>query len=147
MTDPMKPRRTVNPKRKLRPVLGLMQVAEQFKALSKAASYGGNPEHKRNPGDFGLSPPAMPRQGKSLCDDARIFSRAGALKLLKTGLERGIVSVQERNGWPQNIWAVAPNGVAVEGMLENAETGTYHGYPMLPIDPLIVDVLARWNSR
>ena len=29
----------------------------------------GNPEHKRNPGDFGLTPPAQPRADKTLCDD------------------------------------------------------------------------------
>ena len=146
-TYPMRPRRTVNPKRKLRPVPAAAQTVEQLKALSKAASYGGNPEHKRNPGDFALSPPAMPRQGKSLCDDAQIFNRAEALRLVKKGLERGIVSVQERNGWPQNVWAVAENGVPVEAMLENAETGAYHGYPMLPIDPLIENVVARWKAQ
>ena len=143
----MRPRRTVNPKRKLRAVPAAAQTVEQLKALSAAASYGGNPEHKRNPGDFGLSPPAMPRQGKSLCDAAGIFSRTEALKLVRMGIERGMVSVQERNGWPQNVWAVAENGVPVEGMLENPETGTYHGYPMLPIDPLIKDVLARWKAQ
>jgi hypothetical protein len=89
----------------------------------------------------------MPRQGKSLCDAARIFSRAEALRLVKKGLERGMVSVQERNGWPQNVWAVAENDVPVEAMLENPETGSYHGYPMLPIDPLFEDVLARWRAR
>lgn len=59
-------------------------------------------------------------------------------------MELGLVSVQVRNGWPQNAWAVAKNGLALEGMLENSETGAYHGYPMLAIDPLIDDVLARW---
>jgi len=101
----------------------------------------------KNPGDFGLTPPAMPRQGKSLCDNAEIFSHAKALRLVKKGLECGLVSIQERNGWPQNVWAVAENGTPVEAMLENPETGAYHGYPMLPIDPLIEDVLVRWKAQ
>lgn len=40
-----------------------------FNHLAKLASqvkYGGNPEHKRNPGNFGLTPPSGPRPGKSL---------------------------------------------------------------------------------
>jgi len=43
--------------------------------------------------------------------------------------------------------AVADNGVPLEAMLENAETGAYHGYPMLPIDPLVEDVRTRWEGR
>jgi hypothetical protein len=142
----MKPRRTVNPKRKLRPPPQTAEALAELRALEVRASYGGNPEHKRNPGDFGLDPPALPRQGQSLCDDAEIFSHELALGLIRDGIRRGLVSVQVRNGWPQNVWAVAANGVAVEGLLENPGTGAYHGYPMLPIDPLIVDVVARWRA-
>lgn len=140
----MRPRRTPAQKRKLRPVPNETEVSHLL-MLHNVASYGGNPEHKKNPGDFGLSPPAMPRQGKSLCDEAEIFSRQEALSLIKRGLEQGLVSVQERNGWPQNVWAIAPNGVPLEAMLENSATGAYHGYPMLPFDPLIKDVEARWR--
>ncbi|MBK6727906.1 MAG: hypothetical protein IPG63_11685 [Xanthomonadales bacterium] len=143
----MKPRRTVNPKRKLRPSPIDPTSIERLRVLSATASYGGNPEHKKNPGDFGLSPPALPRQGKSLCDDAGVFHRSEALRLLKCALERGLVSVQERNGWPQNVWAMAKNGIPIEGMLENPEIGSYHGYPMLPIDPLIEVVKSRWAAQ
>lgn len=58
--------------------------------------YSGNPEHKRNPGDFGLTPPSGPRPGKTLCDQVEIYSRAEALALLKAGVRRGI-SAQERD--------------------------------------------------
>jgi hypothetical protein len=61
-------------------------------------------------------------------------------------MRKGLVSVQERNGWPQNVWAVAANGVPVEAMLENQEIGTYHGYPMLTGDPLRDEVLRRWEA-
>lgn len=143
----MKPRRTANAKRKLRPAPQSDREISELGALAAAASYGGNPEHKRNPGDFGLKPPAQPRQGKSLCDQAEVLTRKLALRLVRDGIRRGLVSVQMRNGWPQNVWAVAPNGVAVEAMLENPAAGSYHGYPMLAIDPLIDDVRARWEAR
>lgn len=42
--------------------------------LAERALYGGNPEHKRSPGDFGLTPASGPRPGKSLCDAAKIFN-------------------------------------------------------------------------
>ncbi len=59
--------------------------------LADTVRYGGNPEHKRNPGDFGLTPPAAPRRGKSLGDEAVRFRRADALALLRQGLMAGLV--------------------------------------------------------
>ena len=35
-------------------------VLKRLADLSERVSYGGNPEHKKNPGDFGLTPPASP---------------------------------------------------------------------------------------
>ena len=32
----------------------------RLEQLGQRLNYGGNPEHKRNPGDFGLTPPAVP---------------------------------------------------------------------------------------
>jgi hypothetical protein len=77
---------------------------------AEAARYGGNPEHKRNPGDFGLTPLATARMGKILCDEAGIFSRSAALELLRDGFRRGFVRRQQRGGWPQNVWAITPRG-------------------------------------
>ena len=65
--------------------------------------------------------------------------------MLRRGVELGLISEQDRNGWPQNIWGVAGNGVAVEAMLENPELGTYHGYPMTSDDPLEDEVRLRWR--
>jgi hypothetical protein len=137
-------RRSANPKRRL---AGRPEASGRaaLKALAARVRYGGNPDHKRNPGDFGLSPPSRPRRDKTLCDEAGVFTRAEAEALLRLGIERGLVSVQERNGWPQNVWAVSANGLPVEAMLENPETGTYHGYPMLSGDPLRDLVIERWG--
>lgn len=35
--------------------------------------------------------------------------------------------------------------MALEAMLENEETGTYHGYPMLEGDPLRDEVVRAWG--
>ena len=58
-----------------------------IQALRKRARYGGNPEHKRDPGDFGLEPPASPRPDKTLCDTVGVFHRAEALAILREGID------------------------------------------------------------
>lgn len=138
----MKPRHNrYNGKRKL------CASAPDAKTLASRVSYGGNPEHKRNPGDFGLTPPAAHcRSDKSLCDATGILTRAAALKLLRAGIRRGLVSEQSRDGWPQNIWAVTDAGQPVEAMLENATQGVYHGYPMPLGDPFRAEILKRWRQ-
>ena len=118
-----------------------------FEDLATRATYGGNPEHKKNPGDFKLSPPTRPRPDKSLCDGVSIFKRADAEALLKAGIRRGLVSEQYRGNWPQNVWSVTEGGVPVEGQLENEEIGSYHGYPMQTDDPLWDAVIERWREH
>lgn len=56
---------------------------EARSSLASVVQYGGNPEHKRNPGDFGLTPPACPRPDKTLCDTVEVFQRGDALGLLR----------------------------------------------------------------
>ena len=141
----MNKRTTTNPKRRLRDVANL-PTQEEREDLAERASYVGNPVHKRNPGDYGLSPPSAPRQNKTLCDGANIFVRADAWALLREGIRRGLISVQERNGWPQNVWAVTEDEIALEAQLDNEEIGSYHGYPMLPDEPLRDVVIERWNQ-
>ena len=140
----MKPRRgTFNPKRKLCPLDEVGVRHESLVPNLEKLRYGGNPEHKRNPGDFGLAPPSMPRPGKTLCDEVEIFTRTKALQLLHAGLDRGTFSVQERDGWPQNIWAFTEKGDPLEAQLEGV--GVYHGYPMPEADPFREVVIERWS--
>jgi hypothetical protein len=140
----IKKRTEFNPKRRI-----LVNPEDVFDLteLAKKIRYGGNPEHKKNPGDFGLSPPSDPRQGKTLCDTAGVFTRKEALELLRTGIKRGLVSVQVRNGLPQNIWSVAVNGVPIEAQLENPEMAVYHAYPLQDIDPFSKIVLELWGKE
>jgi hypothetical protein len=115
--------------------------------LSTRVFYVGSPLHKINPGDFGLTPPSSPRPDKTLCDGIRVFKRDKAQGLLCEGVKRGLISVQERSGLPQNIWAVSDDGTPLEAQLDNQERATYHGYPMQEADPLSREILRRWNQN
>lgn len=133
-----------NPKRKIAAVsqMAPLPSLEQLR-------YGGNPEHKRNPGDFGLTPPADPRPHKSLCDEAGIVRKQQALALLQNGAKAGLFSERKSavSGWPQNIWSVTSDGMPMEAQLENPQTGTYHGYPMPMNDPFREQVLRHWKRQ
>ncbi len=59
-------------------------------------------------------PPAQRRPDTCLCDQSGIVTRAEALELLSEGVSRGLVSVQQRGDFPQNIWAVTPGGYPME---------------------------------
>ncbi|MBF0335506.1 MAG: hypothetical protein HQL38_08105 [Alphaproteobacteria bacterium] len=120
--------------------------ASELDSMAIAVSYGGNPEHKRNPGNFKLTPPSQPRADKTLCDDAGIFCKMEATDLLRSGVRRGLISDQRVDQFPQNIWSVTKTGVPLEAQLENADLGIYHGYPMPTADPFRGDVLKRWKS-
>jgi hypothetical protein len=85
-----------------------------------------------------------PRPGKTFCDQVNIHNRAEALALLRTGLERGMFSAQDRDGWPQNVWAVTDTGEPLEAQLEG--NGVYYGYPMAEADPFREKVLERWST-
>ena len=114
--------------------------------LARKVKYRGSPLHKRDPGDFQLTPPALPRHDKTLCDGARIHTREVAQGLLREGVRRGLISVRTRGQFPQNIWAVTEEGDPLEAQLENQEQGTYHGYPMPSTDPFRDAVISRWSD-
>lgn len=134
-------------KRKFNPKRRMIEDGdeERLLALSKKVVYVGSPIHKKHPGDYGLTPPAQPRMNRNLCDGTQVDRRL-ATRLLRNGARLGLISVQERNGFPQNIWAISPLGVALEAQLDNEEAATYHGYPMELSDPLAAKVLSRWKD-
>ena len=124
-----------NPKRKLRAWVGDASDKAYADRLARTLSYTGNPQHKRDPGDFDLTPPAAPRANATLCDEAGVFKKKAAIRLLKEGARKGLVDGRKVTGFPSLIWAVR-DGVAFEAQLENAGKGEYHGYPMPLSDPL-----------
>lgn len=81
-----------------------------------------------------------------ICDRVNILTRAEATRVLKKGIRKGLISVQERNGWPQNVWSVTNAGEPLEAELENQEIGRYHGFPMALNDPFREDVIKRWSK-
>ena len=114
--------------------------------LAQTVTYGGNTEHKRDPGDFGLTPPSQPRADKTLCDAVNINTRSAARRVLRAGAKKGLISEQTRGKFPQNIWAVTADGHPLEAQLENSLQGIYYGYPMPSTDPFRNEVLDRWNE-
>lgn len=134
-----------NPKRRIAPADMLSRA--QRDTLSSKVVYGGNPEHKRSPGDYGLSPPSQPRPGKTLCDAKGPLLKEAARQLLKDGLIKGMVSARTDHGWPQNIWAISEVGEAFEAQLENSVQGIYHGYPMPIDDDFRLEVIREWQIR
>ncbi len=62
----------------------------------------------------------------------------------KPVFRRGCSVAQERNGWPQNVWAVTGKGEPLEAQLEG--DGVYHGYPMPEADPFRDKILERWTA-
>jgi hypothetical protein len=112
------------------------------------ASYEGSPHHKRNPGDFGLTPPSAPRPDKTLCDEARVFQAGQARDLLVKAIHVGLVSEATATlGFPKQLWVVDDNGLVFEAMHGGTSPGTYHGYPIRRNDPLFDEVVAAWNQR
>jgi hypothetical protein len=113
--------------------------------LARRVTYGGSPYHKRDPGDFGLIPPAQPRPDKTLCDDAGIIRVADAIHWLREGVRRGMISAIEMRDFPSHVWAVTQNGIVLEAALTNVDQGQYHGYPLFEPDPFREVILERWS--
>lgn len=133
-------RRSFNHKRRI----ASDPIQADLDRLARSVIYSGNAAHKRNPGDFGLAPPLGPRPGKTLCDDAGLFSRAVAQELLREGIRIGLVSDQVGGGYPQNVWAVSAEGIPLEAQYGN--DGSYHGYPMPIEDAFREKVIKKWKA-
>lgn len=134
-----------NPKRKIASPEEYPENSRE--KLVSNVKYGGNPEHKKSPSDYGLTPPSSPRPGKTLCDGVNTISKKDAETYLKSGFQKGMLSVRKESNWPQNVWAVSPKGEVYEAQLENKDLGTYHGYPMPVDDDFRREVIAEWKKR
>ena len=136
-----------NPKRRLRPWSGEDDDIHYGASLAKKVRYTGNPAHKRDPGDFNLTPPAASRKNATLCDDAGVFKHREAIRLLKDGAKNGLVDSRSDGEFPLLIWSVRQDGVVFEAELENCVRGDYHGYPMPLRDPFRTEVLQAFGMR
>lgn len=137
--------RHVKPDRRISPAGAIAEG--DLKALAKRLTYGGSSYHKLRANDYGLTPPSSPRPHKSPCDDVRGVPKAEAIRLLKEGLRRGMVSALAGGGVPKYIWAVAQDGLVFEAKTHPPDT-VYHGYRLLDDDADMRDeVLREWKMR
>lgn len=84
------------------------RLSDEERAFLRAhAAYEGSPHHKRNPGDFGLTPPSAPRPDKTLCDEAAILNRELAERLFGRAIDVGLVSeAMAAPGFPKQLWII-----------------------------------------
>jgi hypothetical protein len=113
--------------------------------LRRHARYEGSPDHKRNPGDFGLTPPARPRRDKTLCDEAAVLNVSAARALFERGIERGLVSDDFDDRFPRRIWVVSDDHAAFEVKLGGSARGAYHGYPVRRSNPHYDAIVEAWG--
>jgi hypothetical protein len=139
----MKNRTTFNPKRRIRGYVEQIWIDELLLSIKYG---GGNPEHKRSKQSPDVESFSA-RPYKSQCHEAKVYSLSEAQTLLLEGVRLGLISQQTRGTFPQNVWAVTPEGVPLEGQLENQVQATYHGYPMPSSDPLASEVLSLWRKK
>lgn len=124
------------------------RLAEPEKALLRAqAFYEGSPFHKRNPGDFGLTPPAAPRPDATLCDETRVLELATARRLFAEAIDGGLVSEAGTGEFPKELWVVGADGQVFEAMYGGSRAGAYHGYPIRRSDPWFDVVTRAWTAR
>lgn len=130
-------------------VLDWEEYLDRKAGLAKMAQkvvYTGNPKHKKNPGDFGLTPPCDPRPLASLCDSVRIFKKEVAQDLLRKAFLLGLVDARAKPGeWPKMAWMVYEDHV-LQAMYENVP-GQYHGFPLSGVEPICNEVMRLWKDR
>ena len=137
---PTRQRSKFNPKRRICNPENLPDLDD----LARRVQYDGHPGHKRKPSNFGVG--AASSGDRTLCDAVGIFKKEEALRLLQNGVKQGLVSIQTRGDFPQNIWAVSDDGRPLEAQQGSPGQGIYHGYPMLPHDELWDKVIELWNK-
>ena len=116
--------------------------------LLEELHYAGSGLHKKCPADYGFHPPANPRPNKSLCDGTGLILRlAEAKALFRKGLERGMISRTDHDGYPKYVWAVGADERVYESKREGRYC-TYHGYELGKDDESMRQlVLKEWHLR
>ncbi|MET3553867.1 hypothetical protein [Burkholderia sp. 567] len=133
-----------NPKRRIAPPERLTK--DQKRTLTDVVRYVGSGHHKRNPADYGL-PRANPRPTKSLCDLERTILLDEARRLVASGIEYGLFSEPQEDGFPKFIWSVSERGEVFEAKTDTHGTGEYHGYPLEDEDAMHKYVKSIWEER
>ncbi len=112
--------------------------------LVDSVVYEGSSKHKQEPHRYGLPPFLGPRGDATLCDGHADFQpehMAMIPDVIRRGIRAGLVGIGNRI-----IWAVADDGWIFEARLTNAETSTYHGYPVRPAEAIASLVFRRYSA-
>ena len=120
----------------------------ELKRIALVARYGGSPNHKLHPNDYGFDPPNNPRPSKSPCDDLRPIAKKEAAKLLRDGIRKGMISRTEAGQLPKYIWAVDAQGGVYEAKTKPGQEIHYHGYRLGEDErQMRAEVLSEWEKR
>ncbi len=141
----MSRRSGTNPKRR---IVNANIISNELKEkLLLKVRYVGSGHHKRIPANYGLER-VNPRPTKSLCDGNRVISLEEATQLIRSGIERGLISEPSEGGMPKYIWSVSADGGEVfESKTHQNTPWLYHGYPLEPEDEMRKVVLKAWSER
>ncbi|MFA7441420.1 MAG: hypothetical protein WCZ66_10700 [Sphingomonadaceae bacterium] len=133
-----------NPKRRIAPPGRLS--AQALDRLTHGVRYVGSAHHKRNPVAYGFPRPE-PRPNKSVCDMGRTIPPSEATALVTHGIQCGLFSEPQPDGFPKFIWSVSGTGEVFEAKTDRHGAGSYHGYPLEDEDAMREYVLSVWKER
>jgi hypothetical protein len=124
-------------------------LTDEERAFLKAnAAYEGSPFHKKNPNDFGLTPPTYAvRPEKTLCNEAGITQKQIAIDLFARAIDVGLISAAWTARFPKQMWVVDDGEQVFELMYGGSRPGRYHGYPIRLRDPWSEEVKRIWRER
>lgn len=120
---------------------------EEKTSLRASAAYEGSPYHKKEPNNFGLTPPTFPRADATLCDEAGITDKQVGFALFARAIDGGLVSASTTpDGFPKQMWVVAEDGRVFEAIYGGSRSGRYHGYPIRLRDPWYEEIKRAWKA-
>lgn len=140
------PRRSIfNEKRRLADPINPSLIAK----LRPVISYHGYAKHKANPHAYGLTGYSGRSGDRTLCDRHAHFlpnDMPTIPVLLQRALSAGLVGHAWESIGPRMMWTVADSGWIFELKETNPVQADYHGYPLLPGDPMAKLVYDRFAA-
>ncbi len=70
-----------------------------------------------------------------------------AQQLVNSGIDYGLFSEPQQDGYPKFIWSVSDQGEVFEAKTDTHGTGEYHGYPLEDEDEMYRYVKSIWKER